>query len=47
MSRRTVVYYSWDAARETDAPLEVIENRFPTLFEVRRVLYPLYESLPA
>ena len=45
MSRRTVVYYSWDAAREMDAPLEVIENRFPTLFEVRRILYPLYESL--
>jgi len=45
MNRRTVVYYSWDATREIDAPLEVIENRFPTLFELRRILYPRYESL--
>jgi len=38
MNRRTVFYYSWDATREIDAPLEVIENRFPTLFELRRIL---------
>jgi hypothetical protein len=45
MKRRTVVYYSWDAAGEIDTPLEIIENRFPTLFELRRILYPRYESL--
>jgi hypothetical protein len=45
MNRRTVVYYSWNATREIEAPLEVIENRFPTLFELRRILYPRYESL--
>src|SRR5580698_1379151 len=40
MSRRTVVYYSWDAPREIEAPLGVIENRFPALYELRRILYP-------
>jgi hypothetical protein len=45
MARRTVVYYSWDATREIEAPLEVIENRFPTLYELRRILFPRYASL--
>ncbi|MDE1993170.1 MAG: hypothetical protein KGI75_11760 [Rhizobiaceae bacterium] len=39
------VYYAWDRARETDAPLGIIENRFPALFESRRILYPHYEEL--
>jgi hypothetical protein len=41
-SRRVGVYYAWSRPEETGAPLGVIENRFPTLFETRRMLYPRY-----
>lgn len=37
---KVAVYYAWDRAGETGAPLGVIENRFPALFESRRMLYP-------
>jgi hypothetical protein len=40
-----VVYYAWSRPGEVEAPLEVIENRFPTLFESRRMLYPRFEAL--
>lgn len=43
--RKVVVYYSWSRPGEIDAPLEIIENRFPTLFESRRMLYPKFEDL--
>ncbi len=43
--RRVVVYYAWSRPGETEAPLEVIENRFPTLFESRRMAYPRFEEL--
>jgi hypothetical protein len=43
--RRIVVYYAWSRPAETGAPLEVIENRFPTLFESRRMGFPTYEEL--
>ena len=42
---RVAVYYAWDRASETGAPLGTIENRFPALFESRRILYPHYEDL--
>ena len=42
---KVVVYYSWSRPGETGAPLEVIENRFPTLFESRRMQYPRLEEL--
>jgi hypothetical protein len=41
--RNVVVYYAWSRPGEIGAPLEVIENRFPTLFESRRMLYPRFE----
>ncbi|HXZ15036.1 MAG TPA: hypothetical protein VEH77_03545 [Roseiarcus sp.] len=44
-SRKVVIYYSWSRPGETGAPLEVIENRFPALFESRRMLYPRFEDL--
>lgn len=44
-SHRIGVYYAWDRASETAAPLEIIENRFPALFESRRILYPHFEEL--
>jgi hypothetical protein len=43
--RKVVVYYAWSRPAEIGAPLEVIENRFPTLFESRRMGYPTYEEL--
>jgi len=42
--RRVVVYYAWSRPGEIGAPLEVIENRFPALFESRRMLYPSFEA---
>jgi hypothetical protein len=44
-SHRVGVYYAWSRPDETGAPLEVIENRFPTLFESRRMRYPEYVEL--
>ena len=38
--RRIAVYYAWSRPGEIGAPLGVIENRFPALFEIRRMLYP-------
>lgn len=43
--RRIAVYYAWNRPDETGAPLAVIENRFPALFESRRMLYPHFEEL--
>ena len=46
MSGRTIiVYYAWNRQGEGSAPLEVIENRFPSLFESRRMGYPKFEEL--
>src|SRR5580658_9741339 len=44
-ARKIVFYYAWSRAGEIGAPLEVIENRFPTLFESRRMGYPRFEEL--
>jgi hypothetical protein len=43
--RRIAVYYAWSRPAETGAPLAIIENRFPALFESRRMLYPRLEEL--
>jgi hypothetical protein len=43
--RRVIVYYAWSKPEEVNAPLEIIDNRFPTLFEIRRMLYPVFEEL--
>ncbi|GAB4069070.1 hypothetical protein KHC28_20820 [Ancylobacter sonchi] len=44
-ARRIAVYYAWSRPEETGVPLDVIENRFPALFESRRMLYPRFEEL--
>ncbi|SAL87466.1 hypothetical protein AWB67_07418 [Caballeronia terrestris] len=44
-NRRILVYYAWSRAGEVGAPLDIIENRFPTLFESRRLGYPRYVDL--
>lgn len=38
--RKVILYYAWSRPAEIGAPLEVIDNRFPALFESRRMLYP-------
>lgn len=43
-ARNIVVYYAWSRQGERSAPLEVIEDRFPTLFESRRMNYPKYHE---
>jgi hypothetical protein len=44
-ARRIALYYAWSRPGEIGAPLAIIENRFPTLFESRRMLYPRFEEL--
>jgi hypothetical protein len=45
MGRRIAMYFAWDRTAETSAPLGELDNRFPALFEVRRLFWPAYETL--
>ncbi len=40
-----LLYFSWSRPGETGAPLGVLENRFPALFETRRMRYPNAQEL--
>lgn len=40
---RVCLYFCWSRPREIEADLGVLENRYPTLFEFRRAIWPLYE----
>jgi hypothetical protein len=42
--RQVLVYYAWSRPGETGAPLHVIEDRFPTLFESRRMSFPRFHE---
>ncbi|HUO43697.1 MAG TPA: hypothetical protein VMT94_02145 [Burkholderiales bacterium] len=42
--RKIAAYYAWSRPDEIGAPLAIIENRFPALFESRRMLYPRFEE---
>lgn len=44
-SRRLLLYFSWSRPGEADAPLLEIDDRFPAIFELRRLLYPKLEDL--
>jgi hypothetical protein len=52
MSRRFAVYFSWSRPEEyatpqgveQSTPLGVLENRYPTLFEFRRAVWPAFEQ---
>ncbi|WP_109482059.1 hypothetical protein [Paraburkholderia sp. C35] len=45
MSKRHImVYYAWSRPGETGAPLQVIDDRFPTLFESRRMVFPRFHE---
>ncbi len=43
--RRTLLYFAWSRPGETQAPLAVIDDRFPAVFELRRLFYPKFEAL--
>ncbi len=43
--RRVLLYFAWSRPAETGAPLAVIDDRFPTIFELRRLFYPRFEGL--
>ncbi len=44
-SRRFGLYFSWSRPQEVNADLGLLDNRFPTLFEFRRILWPEFERL--
>jgi len=43
--RQVLLYYAWSRPGETSAPLTVIDDRFPAVFELRRLFYPKFEGL--
>ncbi len=43
--RKVLLYFAWSRPAEANAPLTVIEDRFPALFELRRIFYPKFEHL--
>lgn len=45
--RKVLLYFAWNHPDEAQAPLFAIEDRFPALFELRRLFYPRYETLAA
>ena len=44
INRHVLVYYAWSRPGENDAPLHVIEDRFPALFESRRMGFPRFHE---
>lgn len=44
IERNVLVYYAWSRPDETGAPLEVIDDRFPALFESRRMGFPRFHE---
>ena len=43
--RRVLLYFAWSRPGETNASIVVIEDRFPAIFELRRVFFPTFEPL--
>jgi hypothetical protein len=42
--RQVALYFTWSRPAEVAAPLGVLENRFPALFELRRLFWPRLEK---
>jgi hypothetical protein len=42
--RQVALYFAWSRPDEISAPLGVLEDRFPALFEVRRTFWPQFEQ---
>jgi hypothetical protein len=43
--RQILLYFAWSRPGEISAPLTRIEDRFPAIFELRRLFYPQFEPL--
>jgi hypothetical protein len=43
--RQVLLYFAWSWPGEAAAPLTAIDDRFPALFELRRLFYPKFEEL--
>lgn len=43
--RQLLLYFAWSRPGESGAPLDVIDDRFPAIFELRRLFYPKFEEL--
>ena len=43
--RQVLLYFAWSRPGETGAPLTTIDDRFPAIFELRRLFYPKFEGL--
>lgn len=41
---RLALYYAWSRPEEVSAPLQSIDDRFPALFETRRIAYPRFRQ---
>ncbi len=42
--RQIALYFAWSRPEETSAPLGILEDRFPALFELRRMFWPRWEQ---
>ncbi len=42
--RQVALYFAWSRQDETTAPLGTLEDRFPALFELRRMFWPRFEQ---
>ena len=42
--RQVAMYFAWSRPDEIAAPLGVLEDRFPALFELRRISWPRFEQ---
>jgi hypothetical protein len=42
--RQVALYFAWSRPDEIAAPLGVLEDRFPALFELRRLFWPRFEE---
>ena len=43
--RKVLLYFAWSRPAESGAPLAVIDDRFPAIFELRRLFFPKFEPL--
>src|SRR6202451_3470503 len=42
--RQAALYFAWSRPDEVAAPLGTLEDRFPALFELRRMFWPRHEQ---
>jgi hypothetical protein len=42
--RQVALYFAWSRPDEVAAPLSILEDRFPALFELRRLFWPRFEQ---